>query len=78
LYDSTEGIGRVESGTETENDSGDKVEQFSRSSCLQDVGKMREQDAEALPKPTPLIYKIFSHAGNKPAFFVFTVNDSTS
>ena len=29
-YDSTEGIGRVESGTETEDDSGDKVEQFYR------------------------------------------------
>ena len=37
-------------------------EQLSRSSCLQDVGKEREQDAEALPKipPSPLIPFPFS------------------
>ena len=33
-YDSTEGIGRVESGTETENDSGDKVEIWISGACV--------------------------------------------
>ena len=39
-YDSREGIGRVDSGTETETTSG--------TGYLQDAGKGREQDAEAL------------------------------